>query len=272
MDKVNCMSLSCCDVPTVYSNKQSYYECLCYLGYKLNKIIDAINNYSDDYKQYTDTAVANLKTYVDNQLKDVKEYTDSVVSTLDKKLSSEIDILEVRINEQLDFINKKVEELNALTNNKFDREISNLYDYIKNHLSDEIRAYNPTTGAYDTISKCLSDMYGALRYLGITCRDFQNADFTCEELDNMKTLTALLFDLYAKYKLKKVKELYMFRPYDGKFVYYQDAIYWSWIGVTYRNALSTSELDNKANLTSQLHDNLKSNTQDWDFASNEIFD
>lgn len=271
MDKVNCMLLSCCDVPTVYSNKQSYYECLCYLGYKLNETIETLNSYSDDYKLYTDTAIANLKIYVDKQLSDVKDYTDAHVMELDKKLSSELGELKKNIKESLDYIDKKVEELNALTNNKFDREITTLYDYIKNHLSDEIRAYNPTTGLYDTISDCLSDMYAALRYLGITCRDFQNSEFTCEELDSMKTLTALLFDLYGKYKFKKVKELYMFRPYDGKYVYYQDAIYWSWIGVTYHYSLSTYDLDNKTNITAQAHDNIQSKAQDWDFASNEIF-
>lgn len=53
--------LLCCDVPSVYSNKQSYYECLCYIGYKVNECINAINGFTDAYKQYTNEKVEALK-------------------------------------------------------------------------------------------------------------------------------------------------------------------------------------------------------------------
>lgn len=54
-----------CDVPSVYSNKQSYYEVLCYINYKLNQLIDVYNSLEFDYK-----------TYVDSQLDAVREYAD----------------------------------------------------------------------------------------------------------------------------------------------------------------------------------------------------
>lgn len=58
--------LLCCDVPSVYSNKQSYYECLCYIGYKVNECIEAINGFTNAYKQYTDEKVSQLKNMSTN--------------------------------------------------------------------------------------------------------------------------------------------------------------------------------------------------------------
>lgn len=74
--------LLCCDVPSVYSNKQSYYECLCYIGYKVNECIDAINGFTDAYKQYTDEKVSELKTYIDGLNRDIYNHITEVETNI----------------------------------------------------------------------------------------------------------------------------------------------------------------------------------------------
>ena len=85
-------------VPSVYSNKQSYYEVLCYINYKINECIDAINGFTDAYKEYTDQEIAKLKEYVDGLNNDVKEYVDDKVATLDKKIDDNYNTLDSKID------------------------------------------------------------------------------------------------------------------------------------------------------------------------------
>lgn len=76
-----------CDIPSVYSNKQSYYECLCYIGYKVNECINAINGFTDAYKQYTDEKVSELKTYVDGLNNDIYNH----IAEVEKNIRNDMD-------------------------------------------------------------------------------------------------------------------------------------------------------------------------------------
>ena len=148
------MCIGLCDVPSVYSNKQSYYEVLCYINYKINECIDAINGFTDAYKKYTDQEIAKLKEYVDGLNNDMKEYVDGQVATLDKKiddnyntLDSKIDSVQQELQSNIDTLTNLVYKLNKDVYDYIETEINKLYRYIDTYGCKNIKCLNPTNDA-----------------------------------------------------------------------------------------------------------------------------
>lgn len=101
-----------CDVPSVYSNKQSYYEVLCYINYKLNELIDVYNSLEFDYKSYVDSQLQGVKDYADEKdtlhSKEDRLYTDekttealtsakTYADKLDRAMSNRVDAIDARV-------------------------------------------------------------------------------------------------------------------------------------------------------------------------------
>lgn len=234
--------LSCCNLPSVYNDKQSYYEVLCYLEKKINECISAINDYTDAYKGYTDTQIAQLKAilenemhsleeYVNTQVADFKGYVDGKIATVESDYNEKITNLEVAINRKINDISTSLTELtrtmyrlNSETYVYINQQIDRLIDYIDRYACNNIQCYNPVTGQYDSICKILSDIYDSARYCGITCDEFDDLALTCNSFERL-SMTAHDFDLYAGCKLIPSSQLYMFSPLTGEYVFYQDVIY-----------------------------------------------
>lgn len=259
--------LSCCNLPSVYNDKQSYYEVLCYLEKKINECISAINDYTNAYKDYTDTQIAKLKAtlesvlhsleeYVDTQVADFKGYVDGEITIVESDYNEKITKLEVSINKKINDISNSLTELtknmyrlNTETYVYINQQIDRLIDYIDKYVCNNIQCYNPVTGQYDTICKILGDIYDSARYCGITCDEFDGLALTCNSFERL-SMTAHDFDLYAGCKLIPSSQLYMFSPLTGDYVFYQDVIY------------QLAELHSNAPITVNEFDALKSLTCD----------
>ena len=115
----NLSFIESCDVPSVYSNKQSYYEVLCYINYKLNELIDVYNSLEFEYKTYVDNQLQGVKDYADQKdtlhskedraytdekakeaLNSAKEYADK----LDEEMTNRVDGIEARVKTNEDKI------------------------------------------------------------------------------------------------------------------------------------------------------------------------
>lgn len=236
------IKLNCCNLPSVYNDKQSYYEVLCYLENKINECISRINNYTETYKEYTDTQIAQLKAtleseihsleeYVNTQVADFKGYVDEKIATVESDYNEKITKLEVSINRKINDISTSLTELtrtvyrlNSETYVYINQQIDRLIDYIDKYVCNNIQCYNPVTGQYDSICKILGDIYDSARYCGITCDEFDGLALTCNSFERL-SMTAHDFDLYAGCKLIPSSQLYMFSPLTGEYVFYQDVIY-----------------------------------------------
>lgn len=236
------IKLSCCNLPSVYNNKQSYYEVLCYIEKKINECISAINDYTDAYKNYTDTQIAQLKAtleseidslekYVDTQVADFKAYVDGKITIVESDYNKKITNLEVSINKKINDISKSLTELtktmyrlNAETYSYINQQIDRLIDYVDKYVGENIQCYNPVTGQYDIICKILGDIYDSARYCGITCDEFDGLGLSCNSFEAL-SMMAHDFDLYAGCKLIPSSQLYMFSPLTGEYVFFQDVIY-----------------------------------------------
>lgn len=240
--------LLCCDVPSVYSNKQSYYECLCYIGYKVNECIDAINGFTDAYKQYTDEKVAKLKEYVDglntdiyNHIAEVEKNIRNDMDKRDDELDKKIDNIQKDLISRINTLNILIYQLNTETREYIDSAITKLYDYINNFVPSNMQVLNPVKGYYTSLNQALGDMYDNLRYYALTCTEFDSLNLTCTEFDNL-LLNCTDFDLYGAKRFRVDSNLYMHNPFTGEYVFYQDVIY-QLAELHFNNPITTNEFD-----------------------------
>lgn len=240
--------LLCCDIPSVYSNKQSYYECLCYIGYKVNECIDAINGFTDAYKQYTDEKVAELKNYVDglnndiyNHIAEVEKNIRNDMNKKDTELDKKIDDVQNNLIERINKLNVLIYQLNSETRDYIDTSIAKLYDYINNYVPSNMQVLNPVKGYYTSLNQALGDMYDNLRYNALTCNEFDSLNLTCTDFDNL-LLSCTEFDLYGAKRFRVDSNLYMHSPFTGEYVFYQDVIN-QLAELHFNNPITASEFD-----------------------------
>lgn len=240
--------LLCCDIPSVYSNKQSYYECLCYIGYKVNECIDAINGFTDAYKQYTDEKVAELKIYVDglnndiyNHIAEVEKNIRNDMNKKDAELDKKIDDVQNNLIERINKLNVLIYQLNSETRDYIDASIAKLYDYINNYVPSNMQVLNPVKGYYTSLNQALGDMYDNLRYNALTCNEFDSLNLTCTDFDNL-LLSCTEFDLHGAKRFRVDSNLYMHSPFTGEYVFYQDVIN-QLAELHFNNPITTSEFD-----------------------------
>lgn len=240
--------LLCCDVPSVYSNKQSYYECLCYIGYKVNECIEAINGFTDAYKNYTDEKIAELKSYIDGLNTDIYKHIAEVEKNIrqdmndrDNELDEKINKVQTNLLDKISKLNILIYQLNAETREHIDGEVKKLYDYINNYVPNNMEVLNPVKGYYTSLNQALGDMYDNLRYYALTCNEFDSLNLTCEEFDNL-LLSCTEFDLYGAKRFHVDSNLYMHNPFTGEYVFYQDVIY-QLAELHFNNPITASEFD-----------------------------
>lgn len=240
--------LLCCDIPSVYSNKQSYYECLCYIGHKVNECIEAINGFTDAYKQYTDEKIAELKNYIDGLNVDIYKHIAEVEKNIrqdmdnrDIELDEKINKVQTNLLDKISELNILIYKLNAETREHIDGEVKKLYDYINNYVPNNMEVLNPVKGYYTSLNQALGDMYDNLRYYALTCNEFDSLNLTCEEFDGL-LLSCTEFDLYGAKRFRVDSNLYMHNPFTGEYVFYQDVIY-QLAELHFNNPITASEFD-----------------------------
>lgn len=240
--------LLCCDVPSVYSNKQSYYECLCYIGYKVNECIDAINGFTDSYKQYTDEKVSELKTYIDGLNRDIYNHITGVeanirhdMDTRDNELDEKINKVQTNLLDKISALNILIYDLNAETRAHIDTEVKKLYDYINDYVPNNMEVLNPVKGYRTSLNQALADMYDNLRYYALTCNEFDSLNLSCTEFDGL-SINCTEFDLYGAKRFRVDINLYMHDPFTGEYVFYQDVIY-KLAELHFDNPITASEFD-----------------------------
>lgn len=240
--------LLCCDVPSVYSNKQSYYECLCYIGYKVNECIEAINGFTNAYKQYTDEKIAGLKKYIDGLNTDIYKHITEVEKNIredmnakDTELDEKINKVQTNLLNKISALNILIYDLNDETRAHIDTEVKKLYDYINEYIPNNMEVLNPVKGYRTSLNQALADMYDNLRYYALTCNEFDSLNLTCAGFDSL-LINCSEFDLYGAKRFRVDSNLYMHDPFSGKYVFYQDVIY-KLAELHFNNPITASEFD-----------------------------
>lgn len=238
-----------CEVAGVVNNIQSYLESLDF----------------DQYTEYVDSQIANLKAYVDSQDNSIKDYVDLQVQIAKNYTDEEIAKLNLQliqyINNKIQMIKEYSDAQDTLLKNYIDEEITKIEKQIEEIATKGIQVYNPTTGKYDYLQNTLNDMYTYLRYYGITSNEFDSLGLTAEGYDE-KQITARDFDLFSKEILMINWCCKMYSPISGEIVPISQVV--NDLASLHKTEITAQEFDN-LDLTAQEFDDKNISAYDFDW-------
>lgn len=252
------------NLPSYYSECESYEEQLQWLLNQLQTLQADVDNLKKDTNAYTDEAIkklfdllsqriSNLTDYVNGEIAELKIYVDNE----NKKVSDKVDGMKVYVNEQTANTKKyvdseilKIRETLSVLENRLHLEIVNGDERTKSfariyteqsriELLEKINAlsirvdnitkefplvYNPTQGKQTDLQKTINDLYLYLRVHGITCFVFDSLQITVEEFDAMKILVRN-FDIRGSEIFETWEKEMAFSPWTGKKITLKELCY-----------------------------------------------
>lgn len=259
-------------LPLVYDDSLSYYESLCKLVNKMNEIINEVNALN------IDSILDRVDEEIDKQLETINKQMENLTNTVNSVMSN--------VNNSLELYHKQVlVELNATTanltifvnsqlltlrkyvdsqDNYILSELRYQIELLKNSFPDLTTVYvkSPYTGKIITVQEAIDELWNNLRVYALTAGEYDRQMWSAEEYDNFK-LTAYQYDYFAKQFIYRNPELYMFSPFTGEYVFYQEVIE-RLVTLHKTNALTATEYDTLA-LTATTYDNktITAYTYDW---------
>lgn len=264
-------------LPLSYDDSLSYYETLCRFADKVNELIERLNLYQEEYRDYVDEQVSFLKTYIDEQDNATKTVLEIKMENLKNETERQMNELKLKLQETLDGVNNKLAEYSESLVRLYDFVVSdqNRQDiYFKNVLEEFYHKiwslidqytniiYNPTNGQLTTVEQAINDIWNILRYQALTCIEFEWLGYSCDKWDSIG-YSALDFDLYSGVKYgKRICDCWMINPYTGEKSLVTDVIY-TLIGMR-AEGLTTEQYDAK-NLTASRFDSTNITAYDFDF-------
>lgn len=242
------------------------YKRLCKIAGVVNTIQEYLQSLDfDQYVEYVDQQIANLKLYIDSQDENIKNYVKQEVEKAKNYTDEEIAELNLsllaKINEQINNLKVYIDNQNIILKNYIDSEILKLHEEIEEIATKGIKVYDPTNGKYDYLQNTINNLYTYLRYYGITANEFDSLGLTAENFDN-KLLTAREFDLYSKQILTVNWCCEMYSPVSGEIKKISDVI--NEIASLQKNEITAEEFDN-LDLTAQEFDNKDLTAYDFDW-------
>lgn len=264
-------------LPLTYDDSLSYYESLCKFADKVNELIDRMNLYEEEYKDYVNEQVSFLKTYIDEQDNATKTVLEIKMENLKNETERQMNELKLKLKKTLDDVNKKIAEYSQSLVKLYDFVVSdqNRQDiYFKSLLEEFYHKiwslidqytsiiYNPTNGQLTTVEQAVNDIWNILRYQAMNCIEFEWLGYSCDKWDSIG-YSALDFDLYSGVKYgKRICDCWMINPYTGEKSLVTDVIY-TLIGMR-AEGLTAEQYDAKK-LSASRFDSTNITAYDFDF-------
>lgn len=250
-------------LPIAFDGSLTDYQMLCNLRVDVNIALENIANYIDDYKEYTDNAIAQLQTYIDGDFKNqLEQYTDNAISDLQTEWTAYKNQVDTELNTMR-------QELMQMNENNYYLILAQLEQFeqkILDMISGQgIIVYNPVTGQYTDVNTTIQDMYAVLRYQAFTAFEFDTSGITCDAFDDSE-ITCTEFDLYGKEILgTKMCDCYVHSPFTGLVSSVQDVF--EDVVATFGNGMTATYFDNTYSPTATAFDNAQKTAADFDFSS-----
>ena len=257
--------------PSVYYNGMSYYEDLCKLSGFLNDIVKTLESYDipqiqDDLttikqkQEIIDKQIETLGSTVNNVMTNVNNALDLYHNQIQGELASTTAELSSFVNTSLLGLQKYVDAQDNLIYSEIRYQI----ELLKNSIPELTTVYviSPYSGNLITVQQAVDELWNNLRVYALTADEYDRQQWTAEEYDNFK-LTAYQYDYYAKEYVYADPRFYMFSPWTGEQVFYQDVIM-NLVELHRTNAITATAYDNKK-LTATNYDskNVTAHNYDW---------
>ena len=250
-------------LPIAFDGSLTDYQMLCNLRVDVNIALENIANYIDDYKEYTDNAIAQLQTYIDGDFKNqLEQYTDNAISDLQTQWTEYKNQVDTELNTMRRELMQMNENNYYLILGKLEQFEQKILDMIS---GQGIIVYNPVTGQYTDVNTAIQDMYAVLRYQAFTAFDFDTSGITCDAFDDSE-ITCTEYDLYGKEILgTKMCDCYVHSPFTGLVSSVQDVF--EDAVATFGNGMTATYFDNTYSPTATAFDNAQKTAGEFDFSS-----
>lgn len=249
-------------LPIAFDGSLTDYQMMCNLRADVNTCLENIANYIDDYKEYTDNAIAQLQSYIDGDFKNqLEQYTDNAISGLQTEWTAYKNQVDTELNTMRQELMQMNENNYYLILAKLEQFEQKILDMIA---GQGIIVYNPVTGQYTDVNTAIQDMYAVLRYQAFTAFEFDTSGITCDAFDDSE-ITCTEFDLYGKEILgTKMCDCYVHSPFTGLVSSVQDVF--EDVVATFGNGMTASYFDNTYAPTATAFDNAQKTAGEFDFS------
>lgn len=265
-------------LPLTFSDCMSLYEQLCRIEYKMNEVIETVNGFGDDFTDYVDKEVDNLRNELNIKFDSLQLKVDAQLADNEAKMKALEMFVENAIDEQQTWVIKKINELTININNQLNylRQYVDAQDgKLKTYIDEEIQkvidmipeiqkvmVINPITGKLEVLQDVLNYMTWVFKYYALTAQEYDNLYLNASDYDN-RGLSAFDYDIYGKKLLYPDERFYMRSPITGQVVFYKDVINWL-ITQHQPGALTAAEYD-ALELTASVYDGKQITAFDYDF-------
>lgn len=265
-------------LPLTFSDCMSLYEQLCRIEYKMNEVIETVNGFGDDFTDYVDKEVDNLRNEltikfdslqlkVDAQLADneakmkaLEMFVENAIDEQQTWVIKKINELTININNQLNYLRQYVDAQDGKLKTYIDEEIQKVIDMIPE--IQKVMVINPITGKLEVLQDVLNYMTWVFKYYALTAQEYDNLYLNASDYDD-RGLSAFDYDIYGKKLLYPDERFYMRSPITGQVVFYKDVINWL-ITQHQPGALTAAEYD-ALELTASVYDGKQITAFDYDF-------
>lgn len=165
------------------------YEILCKIFEYFDKQIKAVD---EKYSGIGDE-VESLK----EQFEQLKVDINTILNNFETNITNDV---EIRLQQNYNQVIQLLSEYQTVFNNQLANLRSDLMAEIQRVELGDVKAYNPTNGEIENVSKVILDIYEILRQNAISCTEFDGLELTATEFDN-KEITAYNFDVNGKVML-----------------------------------------------------------------------
>lgn len=265
-------------LPLTFSDCMTLYEQLCRIEYKMNEVIETVNSFGDDFTDYVDKQVNDLRNElnikfdalqikVDAQLADnetkmkaLEMFVENAIDEQQTWVIKKINELTININNQLNYLRQYVDAQDGKLKTYIDEEIQKVIDMIPE--IQKVMVINPITGKLEVLQDVLNYMTWVFKYYALTAQEYDNLYLNASDYDD-RGLSAFDYDIYGKKLLYPDERFYMRSPITGQVVFYKDIINWL-ITQHQPGALTAAEYD-ALELTASVYDGKQITAFDYDF-------
>lgn len=172
--------------PSPYDESLSYLEYLARLHEKINELIDLMNSYEENYKEYTDQEINKVKDELNQKVNEVKEIINLKDSNLRDLIQETSNLLTIDytqlINASANTINLRISSEIDLINSRITNEINALRIYIDSGFID-LKVLNPVTGQQTSVQDALNSLSEQFRANALTSSEYDALQLTASQYD-----------------------------------------------------------------------------------------
>lgn len=118
-------------LPSIYSDALSFYETVCLIAQRVEEVKDLVDQYEQNYKDYTDGKIEALDSKITQQLDQTVNQLRSDYSDFERNVNNNLILFDNRLNN----LNSKIDDSIVGVSERIDLAIEQNNDYLFTELS-----------------------------------------------------------------------------------------------------------------------------------------